>query len=109
MASKRWIRTKAMHEELNKINKMLFDKIKSLSAEDKDLDNMKQLLEQALNGWGTELSNSFSKMTGAPYGKPEFKVVVNKEATPPLEIYGENDAAKDIIKIAKEMKLTDLL
>ena len=94
---------------MNRINKMLFDKIKNLSAEDKDLDSMRQLLEQALNGWGTEISNSFSKMTGTPYGEPEFKVVINKEATPPLEIYGENDAAKDIITLAKEMKLTDLL
>ena len=98
-----------MHEELNKINKMLFDKIKNLSGEDEELDNMRQLLEQALNSWGTEISKSFSKMTGTPYGEPEFKIVINKEATPPLEIYGENDAAKDIIKLAKEMKLTDLL
>ena len=109
MALKKWIKTKAMHEELNKINKMLFDKIKGLSTESKELDSMKDLLEQALNSWGQEIHDSFNKKDNYDYGEPKFKVTINREATPPLEITGENDSAKEIIKIAKEMKLTDLL
>ena len=98
-----------MHEELNKINKMLFDKIQSLSTETEEVESMRALLEQALNSWGTELHNCFAKSEEYDYAEPKFKVEINKEANPPLQIIGDNDAAKDIIKIAKDMNLTDLL
>ena len=39
MALRIWIRTKAMHEELNKINKMLFDKIQKLSTETEEIES----------------------------------------------------------------------
>ena len=100
---------KAMHEELNKINKMLFDKIQNLSTETEEVESMRALLEQALNSWGQEIYSCFSKNDNYDYAEPKFNVEIDNEATPPLQIIGDNDAAREIIKIAKEMKLTDLL
>lgn len=109
MASRIWIKTKAMHEELNKINKMLFDKIQKISTENEEIESMRGLLEDTLNSWGAEIFNCFSKNGNYDYAEPKFKVKIDKEATPPLQILGDNDAANEIIKLAKEMRLTDLL
>ena len=94
-----------MHEELNRINKDLFSKIKGASDFfNESPDFLQTLIQKTINDWGEKLGSDLDMDIS-----PEFEVKIDKETDSPLKIIPLNESAKDIIKTAKEMKLTDLL